>query len=194
VAQSGRLGGVTIATNMAGRGTDIILGGNAEFMARLKLREMLMPRVVRLSDDEIPFQRNQKLPIRKSWKVNEALFPCELSKETTSLAEEAVESAAKIWGEKSLSELEAEDRLSYACEKGPTEDEVMTQLRNVVQSIITEFRSFTDEEKKKVVAAGGLHVVGTERHESRRIDNQVHFCLSRKKGHQIFLMLVLYMA
>jgi preprotein translocase subunit SecA len=163
VAQSGRLGGVTIATNMAGRGTDIILGGNAEFMARLKLREMLMPRVVRLSDDEIPFQRNQKLPIRKSWKVslllnlkssnlsvwcfcnffsgrassmftqgvdrevvtilsgllqvNETLFPCKLSKETTSLAEEAVESAAKIWGEKSLSELEAEDRLSYACEK-----------------------------------------------------------------------------
>uniref|UniRef100_A0A8R7TVS1 chloroplast protein-transporting ATPase n=1 Tax=Triticum urartu TaxID=4572 RepID=A0A8R7TVS1_TRIUA len=43
VAQSGRLGAVTIATNMAGRGTDIILGGNAEFMARLKLREMLMP-------------------------------------------------------------------------------------------------------------------------------------------------------
>ena len=44
VAQSGRLGAVTIATNMAGCGTDIILGGNAEFMARLKLREMLMPR------------------------------------------------------------------------------------------------------------------------------------------------------
>lgn len=44
VAQSGRLSSVTIATNMAGRGTDIILGGNAEFMARLKLREMLMPR------------------------------------------------------------------------------------------------------------------------------------------------------
>nr|XP_029146496.1 protein translocase subunit SecA, chloroplastic isoform X1 [Arachis hypogaea]XP_029146497.1 protein translocase subunit SecA, chloroplastic isoform X1 [Arachis hypogaea]XP_029146498.1 protein translocase subunit SecA, chloroplastic isoform X1 [Arachis hypogaea]XP_029146499.1 protein translocase subunit SecA, chloroplastic isoform X1 [Arachis hypogaea] len=44
VAQSGRLGAVTIATNMAGRGTDIILGGSAEFMARLKLREILMPR------------------------------------------------------------------------------------------------------------------------------------------------------
>lgn len=48
VAQSGRVGAVTIATNMAGRGTDIILGGNAEFMARLKLREMLMPRYVPL--------------------------------------------------------------------------------------------------------------------------------------------------
>lgn len=52
VAQSGRLGAVTIATNMAGRGTDIILGGNAEFMARLKLREMLMPRYF-LSIDKI---------------------------------------------------------------------------------------------------------------------------------------------
>ncbi len=50
VAQSGRLGGVTIATNMAGRGTDIILGGNAEFMARLKLREMLMPRYIHHTD------------------------------------------------------------------------------------------------------------------------------------------------
>ncbi len=46
VAQSGRRGAVTIATNMAGRGTDILLGGNAEFMARLKLRESLMPKVV----------------------------------------------------------------------------------------------------------------------------------------------------
>ena len=45
VAQSGRRGAVTIATNMAGRGTDILLGGNAEYMARLKLRETLLPRV-----------------------------------------------------------------------------------------------------------------------------------------------------
>lgn len=49
VAQSGRLGAVTIATNMAGRGTDIILGGNSEFMARLKLREILMPRYMTTS-------------------------------------------------------------------------------------------------------------------------------------------------
>ena len=44
ISQSGRIGAVTIATNMAGRGTDIILGGNPDFMARLKLREILMPR------------------------------------------------------------------------------------------------------------------------------------------------------
>ncbi|KAL3689898.1 hypothetical protein R1sor_016207 [Riccia sorocarpa] len=173
VAQSGRVGGVTIATNMAGRGTDIILGGNADFMAKLKLRELLMPRVVRLSDEEIPFQKNQKLPPRKTWKVTASLFPCELSESTISEAEKAVDVAVKSWGEKSLSELEAEDRLSYASEKGPTEDDVILALRGALQAITAEYKSYTEEERKQVVAAGGLHVVGTERHESRRIDNQL---------------------
>ncbi|RYQ89536.1 hypothetical protein Ahy_B09g096120 isoform D [Arachis hypogaea] len=139
VAQSGRLGAVTIATNMAGRGTDIILGGNAEFMARLKLREILMPRVVK-PDDGVYVSIKKPLP-KKTWKVNEKLFPCQLSTKNTELAEKAVQLAVKTWGQRSLTELEAEERLSYSCEK--------------------------------VVAAGGLHVVGTERHESRRIDNQL---------------------
>ena len=52
VAQAGGKGTVTIATNMAGRGTDIILGGNAEYMARLKVREYLMPRVVKPEEDD----------------------------------------------------------------------------------------------------------------------------------------------
>ncbi|KAL2631916.1 hypothetical protein R1flu_016602 [Riccia fluitans] len=173
VAQSGRVGAVTIATNMAGRGTDIILGGNADFMAKLKLRELLMPRVVRLSDEEIPFQKNQKLPPRKTWKVSASLFPCELSESTMSIAEKAVDAAVKSWGEKSLAELDAEDRLSYASEKGPTEDSVILALREALQSITSEFKAYTEEERKQVVAAGGLHVVGTERHESRRIDNQL---------------------
>ncbi|GBG68259.1 hypothetical protein CBR_g2809 [Chara braunii] len=69
VAQSGRLGAVTISTNMAGRGTDIILGGNAEFMARLKLKELLMPRLVEPSDEEIPFQKKGRIPPRKTWKA-----------------------------------------------------------------------------------------------------------------------------
>ena len=50
VAQSGRKGAVTIATNMAGRGTDILLGGNAEFMARLRVREALLPKIVKPED------------------------------------------------------------------------------------------------------------------------------------------------
>ncbi|RYQ89542.1 hypothetical protein Ahy_B09g096120 isoform E [Arachis hypogaea] len=170
VAQSGRLGAVTIATNMAGRGTDIILGGNAEFMARLKLREILMPRVVK-PDDGVYVSIKKPLP-KKTWKVNEKLFPCQLSTKNTELAEKAVQLAVKTWGQRSLTELEAEERLSYSCEKGPAQDEVIAELRNAFLEIVKEYKVFTEEERKKVVAAGGLHVVGTERHESRRIDNQ----------------------
>lgn len=171
VAQSGRLGAVTIATNMAGRGTDIILGGNAEFMARLKLREMLMPSVVK--PIEGLFVSVKKLPPKKTWKVNENLFPCKLSNKNTQLAEEAVKLAVKTWGQRSLSELEAEERLSYSCEKGPVQDEVIAKLRFAFLEIVKEYKVYTEEERKKVVSAGGLHVVGTERHESRRIDNQL---------------------
>ncbi|WJX19749.1 hypothetical protein P8452_09392 [Trifolium repens] len=171
VAQSGRLGAVTIATNMAGRGTDIILGGNAEFMARLKLREILMPRVVSLADGG--YVSVKKSPPSKTWKVNEKLFPCQLSKKNTELAENAVQLAVKTWGKRSLTELEAEERLSYSCEKGPAQDEVIAELRNAFLEISKEYKAFTEEERKKVVAAGGLQVVGTERHESRRIDNQL---------------------
>ncbi|KAG0466706.1 hypothetical protein HPP92_018286 [Vanilla planifolia] len=171
IAQSGRFGSVTIATNMAGRGTDIILGGNAEFMARLKLRELLMPRVV--NPVEGGFVSVKKLPPRKTWKVKESLFPCELSKVTLSLAKDAVELAVNEWGKMSLTELEAEERLSYSCEKGPMKDEVIAQLRNTFLKIVEEYKMFTEAERNKVVQAGGLHVVGTERHESRRIDNQL---------------------
>ncbi|KAK8950603.1 hypothetical protein KSP40_PGU017241 [Platanthera guangdongensis] len=171
VAQSGRFGAVTIATNMAGRGTDIILGGNAEFMARLKLRELLMPRVVNPVGGA--FVSVKKLPPRKTWKVKESLFPCELSSVTALLAKDAVESAVKMWGQRLLTELEAEERLSCCCEKGPMNDEVIAQLRNAFLKIAEEYRVYTEEERKKVIQAGGLHVVGTERHESRRIDNQL---------------------
>ncbi|KAL0284461.1 UNVERIFIED_CONTAM: protein translocase subunit SECA1, chloroplastic [Sesamum angustifolium] len=171
VAQSGRLGAVTIATNMAGRGTDIILGGNAEFMARLKLREMLMPRVVRPAEGV--FVSVKKPPPKKTWKVNESLFPCTLSNENFKLAEEAVQFAAKTWGQRSLTELEAEERLSYSCEKGPVQDEVISKLRSAFLEIVKEYKVYTEKEREKVVSAGGLHVVGTERHESRRIDNQL---------------------
>ena len=60
VAQAGRAGAVTIATNMAGRGTDIILGGNSDYMARLKLREVLLGRLVKPEDDQppVPMQRS----------------------------------------------------------------------------------------------------------------------------------------
>lgn len=177
IAQSGRKGAVTISTNMAGRGTDILLGGNPEYMARLKLREMLMPKVVIPPEDSIAFEPKSKkkaaLPKRNKWEVNPALFPCELSEEALEHANKAVSLAVKVWGEKSLDELDAEDKLSFACEKAPTKDEVSLALRQAFTKMEGEYKNVTDKEKEEVVALGGLHVVGTERHESRRVDNQL---------------------
>ncbi|MBR2054274.1 MAG: preprotein translocase subunit SecA, partial [Clostridia bacterium] len=109
VAQAGHLGAVTIATNMAGRGTDILLGGNPDYLARRTLRQ-----------EEVP--------------------------------EEIIE-AAKGFNE-NVSEEVLEVRKRY------------NQLK-------AEYKKTTDVEHDKVVAVGGLHIIGTERHESRRIDNQL---------------------
>eukprot|EP00775_Hariotina_reticulata_P010943 gene10943-11097_t len=174
VAQSGRRGAVTISTNMAGRGTDILLGGNSDFLARLKLREMLMPEVVSQADvaDAYAKTRAGRSNVR-SFAADPSIFPCQLSEGTLAAARSAVKAAAAAWGERSLELLEAEDRLSVACEKGSTEDQVLLKLRAVYQAMLFEYKEVTDQEKAEVVGLGGLHVVGTERHESRRIDNQL---------------------
>ncbi|MBE7082186.1 MAG: preprotein translocase subunit SecA [Clostridiales bacterium] len=109
VAQAGRLGAVTIATNMAGRGTDILLGGNPEFMAVKKME-------------------------------NEKFEP---------------------------------EEISFATSFNSSDDEKLNHAREVYNKYYKEFKAITDEEKQKVIEAGGLHIVGTERHESRRIDNQL---------------------
>lgn len=130
VAQCGRIGSVTIATNMAGRGTDILLGGNSDFMARLKLREFLMPKVVSLVNEDGSDAR----PLaRRSWTASPELFPTELPDGIESMAKEAVEFATEKWGEQSLTALEAEDRLAIACEKAPSDDEVIQKLRAAFQ-------------------------------------------------------------
>jgi len=109
VAQAGKLGAVTIATNMAGRGTDIMLGGNAEYLAKARLRKELMPE--------------------------------ELIIEATGYAE--------------------------------TSDPEILEARAKYKAYYDEFRAETAKEAEQVVAAGGLCIIGTERHESRRIDNQL---------------------
>jgi len=174
VAQSGRVGRVTIATNMAGRGTDILLGGNAEFMARLRVRERLMPRVVMPEEGDIAFEKKRLGGGNADkWRVKDGLYPCELSAETEKLLVDAVDAAARAWGERSVEALEAEERLSFACEKAPTEDAAALALRAAFNAIEAEFKVVTGAEKAEVVGIGGLHVVGTERHESRRVDNQL---------------------
>ncbi|MGN0613095.1 MAG: preprotein translocase subunit SecA [Porcipelethomonas sp.] len=109
VAQAGKLGAVTIATNMAGRGTDIMLGGNAEFLAKAEMRK-------REYDEEI---------------INEAV--------------------------------------GFA----DTDDEEILAARAVYKELYDKFNEEVKEKAKDVKAAGGLYILGTERHESRRIDNQL---------------------
>ncbi|MBQ6020174.1 MAG: preprotein translocase subunit SecA [Clostridia bacterium] len=109
VAQAGKYGAVTIATNMAGRGTDIILGGNAEFMATAKMRKMD--------------------------------FSDELIAEATGFAE--------------------------------TDDEEILNARKTFAELESQYKEEMKDEADKVRAAGGLFIIGTERHESRRIDNQL---------------------
>ena len=109
VAQAGRYGAVTIATNMAGRGTDILLGGNPEFLAKKKLRD------------------------------------------------EGVE----------------EEKIELATSFIADIPEDVKAVRERYQEVYSTFKKQTDEEKERVISAGGLHILGTERHESRRIDNQL---------------------
>lgn len=109
VAQAGKLGAVTIATNMAGRGTDIMLGGNAEFLAKAEMRKREYP-------EEI---------------ITEAI--------------------------------------GYA----DTDNQEVLDARAVYQELYKKFGDEVKEKAKDVKAAGGLYILGTERHESRRIDNQL---------------------
>ncbi|BBD65035.1 preprotein translocase SecA subunit [Nostoc commune NIES-4072] len=187
VAQAGRKGAVTIATNMAGRGTDIILGGNSEYMARLKLREYFMPRIVMPeSEDSFGVQRPAGLPTGhgggqgfvpgkkvKTWRASPEIFPTQLTKETEKLLKDAVEIAVREYGDRSLPELEAEDKVAVAAEKAPIDDPVILKLREAYNRVKHEYEQFTTREHDEVVGIGGLHVIGTERHESRRIDNQL---------------------
>ena len=170
VAQAGRAGAVTIATNMAGRGTDIILGGNSDYMARLKLREVLLPKLVR--------PENEHRPIASAKAAREArslgsLYPCSLSE----VCEQELAALAKAlvgeWGDRQLTLLELEDRIAQAAEKAPSEDPQIQALRDCIAQVKAEYDAVVKQDEQQVREAGGLHVIGTERHESRRVDNQL---------------------
>ncbi|MEM6613430.1 MAG: preprotein translocase subunit SecA [Cyanobacteria bacterium P01_C01_bin.72] len=187
VAQAGRKTAVTIATNMAGRGTDIILGGNADYMARLKVREYFMPKLVTPEDDNfmagvagINLGKDAAKGFgggnsgkQKTWKASPQIFPTELSTEAQNLLKETVKFAVKQYGEQSLPELEAEEKIAVAAENAPVDDPVLEKLRSAYKAVRKEYEVFTDAEHDEVIENGGLHVIGTERHESRRVDNQL---------------------
>jgi len=143
VAQAGRKGAVTIATNMAGRGTDILLGGNANYIARNTITLVLTKGAAK---DEI----------RKDSQL-ENLF---------AFLYEKIDSS-------SITDKELEEKLSIACEKTFTEDRLVITLRAAYQVLVEKYDRLIEQERQNVVSIGGLHVIGTERHESRRVDNQL---------------------
>ncbi|MDC3168119.1 preprotein translocase subunit SecA [Prochlorococcus sp. AH-716-D22] len=187
VAQAGRSGAVTIATNMAGRGTDIILGGNSDYMARLKLKETLMPLLVKPDNEHkppIPQQKNSKTGGGFSAKFESisnkkiksgvaSLFPCQLSEDVKRKLSLLSNELVKNWGDRSLSILELDDKIATAAEKAPTEDKLIQSLRDSLSEVKNEYEKVLMNEEENVRIAGGLHVIGTERHESRRVDNQL---------------------
>jgi preprotein translocase subunit SecA len=145
VAQAGRKGAVTIATNMAGRGTDILLGGNSDYMSKFMLKVFL-----------------------------EAIF---LSKP---IAEKLDPQLQHLYDflllkikYKKLNEEEVSSYLSISCEKSFVEDPLVIALRAAHQILVEHYNKKIILERAEVVNLGGLHVIGTERHESRRIDNQL---------------------
>ena len=189
VAQAGRAGAVTIATNMAGRGTDIILGGNSDYMARLKLREVLLPQLVRPEEGHkppIPPQRtteggggfsadtqSSSFKAPSEARAIGALYPCALSDSANGALGQLVKELVKAWGDRALTVLELEERIAQAAEKAPIDDPQLLELRRCIALVKAEYEVVVKQEEIRVRESGGLHVIGTERHESRRVDNQL---------------------
>jgi preprotein translocase subunit SecA len=155
IAQSGSKGAVTISTNMAGRGTDILLGGNSEFLARKKLKEFLM-------EDEVSIYNRSNKKIQTHG----------LTDSTFAVVNKAVYETKTSYG-RMLSEFEADEKLSIISDLEPTDDKDIVNLRFALETIRLEFKKLANLEREKIVTLGGLHVIGTERHESRRVDNQL---------------------
>ena len=189
VAQAGRAGAVTIATNMAGRGTDIILGGNSDYMARLKIKEILSSRLIKpeeghkppipaqRSSNSVGFKEKDTPNSKNSKKVkstnSQNLFPVLLTEETQKILVSLSSKLVKEWGDRALSSIELDDYIATAAEKTPTQDKNIEELRKAIQAIKEEYEVVLNQEETNVREFGGLHVIGTERHESRRVDNQL---------------------
>jgi len=164
VAQAGRSGTVTVATNIAGRGTDILLGGCPSTMARIKLRSSLLENGV-LSGKEI-----ESLPPSPS----EKYFPCELNDDIQFMLKDAAAAVIKEFGNE-LNGIRLNEILTIAIDTTESDNdmEYVVKLRNTAAAIKETFSEITDDDRELVQQAGGLYVMGTNRHESSRIDNQL---------------------
>tara|TARA_Y100000766_G_scaffold284759_1_gene304492 strand:- start:2344 stop:3663 length:1320 start_codon:yes stop_codon:yes gene_type:complete len=171
---------------MAGRGTDIILGGNSDYMARLKVKEILSPRLVKPEEDHkppIPVQKDDKsvgfkedkTKSKKNTQIKllQNIFPVLLTEETDKFLGLLATKLVKNWGDRALTSIELDDYIATAAEKTPTQDKNISELRIAIQKIKEEYEAVLDKEETNVRQVGGLHVIGTERHESRRVDNQL---------------------
>lgn len=164
VAQAGRSGAVTVATNIAGRGTDILLGGCPNTMARIKLRSSLINNGV-LTDKEADV-----LPPSPS----EEYFPCELNNDIQFILKDAAVAVKKEFGEE-LNGNQLNEILTIAIDTTESEEdpEYVIKLRNIAGAIKEIYSEITDADRDLVQQAGGLYVMGTNRHDSSRIDNQL---------------------
>jgi preprotein translocase subunit SecA len=203
IAQAGRLGAVTVATNMAGRGTDIVLGGNPEEIARVELEELLA-RQLELADAGPPALTANANPAaaetRSAGPDPDGALPSGLTPEVldpdvvgvdvvgvdlvdVDVAETAVVDIRSDDGQ--TGDVAAGDVVSSVETPGPAgPDPVGPDLDAALaaaETIEAEHGALvraralasSQQERAAVVAAGGLYVIGTERHESRRIDNQL---------------------
>lgn len=164
VAQAGRTGVVTVATNMAGRGTDILLGGCPKTMARIKTRSILVDQGV-ISADEAT-----SLPPTPE----ESYFPCPLSDDILFALKAAASSIKKGLGTE-ITAIDLDELLTVANDSTVAEDdpEYIVALRDVSEAVVEAYKEVLDKEKEIVKDLGGLYVMGTNRHESSRIDNQL---------------------
>mmetsp|Transcript_118368 Transcript_118368/g.334500 ORF Transcript_118368/g.334500 Transcript_118368/m.334500 type:complete len:992 (-) Transcript_118368:254-3229(-) len=166
VAQAGRLGMVTVATNMAGRGTDIILGGNHSQMSQLRLRAML-------SEALLPLEEQAKITT-----IDDSFYPCDVPEGLQARIEASVESLANTeCGQATETFLQIEELVATIAGEAPFEPgpslEALVEVRESYGKLKTLFKDALADERDKVIKAGGLYVLGTTRHESRRIDNQL---------------------
>ena len=164
VAQAGRAGVVTVATNMAGRGTDILLGGCPTTMARIKTRSILVQQAV------ISVEEAASLPPSPE----EDYFPCPLDEDTSFALKNAASSIKKAVGT-GLTAIGLDELLTVATDttEGPEDPEHIILLRDAAESVKELYKEVLSEEKEAVKDRGGLYVMGTNRHESSRIDQQL---------------------